>query len=143
MRTLAGILVGILVAIATVLAISLIGDLIFPANADAGVRDPEQISTAFSTAPIGAQIFLVLAWLGGAFAGGIVARRISRQGWPVLLIAALLFLAALPIISIVAVPAWLMAALLAAPIVGGFLARHISAQAMAPAPEPEAEHAEV
>jgi uncharacterized protein YneF (UPF0154 family) len=141
-RTFAGIIVGILAAIAAVLAISWIGDMLFPADADAGLRDPEQVSASFAAAPIGAQLFLVLAWLGGAFAGGVVARRISGQSWPVLLIAGLLLLAALPLIAIVAMPTWLMVALLAAPVIGGFLARHVTERALAPA-EPETNDAQI
>ncbi len=143
MRTLGGLIVGIIVAVAAVLAISWIGDLLFPASADSGLRDPEQVSTSFTAAPIGAQLFLVFAWLGGAFAGGIVARRISGRNGPILLIAALMLLAALPIISIVAMPAWLMVALIAAPIIGGFLARHTATRATAAAPEDDAPDAQV
>lgn len=132
MRTILGLIAGMVVAAIAVLLISQIGSMLFPVTGlDADARDPEQFSAAFTGAPLGSKLALILSWLGGAWAGGVVARMVSRRGWTAWGIAALMLLAALPIVFIIALPVWMQFALLAAPLLGGLLARHVPERARA------------
>lgn len=129
MRSILGLIAGILVAVAAMLVISQIGAMFFPVTSlDADARDPEQFSAAFRGAPIGTKLSLILAFLGASWAGGVVARLVSRQGWTVWAIAGLMLLLALAILNIIALPVWMQFALFVAPLLGGVLARHLPAE---------------
>lgn len=129
MRTIAGLIAGIVVAALAMLLISQIGAMLFPVTSlDADARDPEQFSAAFRGAPIGTKLSLILAFLGASWAGGVVARIVSRQGWTVWAVTGLMLLLALTILNIIALPVWMQFALFVAPLLGGVLARHVPAE---------------
>ena len=124
MRVLAGIIGGLAAGIVALLAISFVGDLMFPMAAEIDARDPEQVTGAFSSSPIGAKLMLLAALFGGAFVGAWVADRIALRrwaGWPLALI---LTLFAIAVIFLVALPAWMQIALVLAPLLGVLLASH-------------------
>ena len=128
MRSIAGLIAGLVVAAMAVLLISQIGAMLFPVTSlDADARDPEQFSAAFRGAPLGTKLSLILALLGASWAGGATARLISRHGWTAWAIAGLTLLLSLAILNIIALPVWMQFALVLAPLIGGVLARRIPA----------------
>jgi MFS family permease len=124
MRILAGIVAGLVAGIIALLAISFVGDLLFPMTAEVDARDPEQVTGAFSSSPLGAKLMLLAALLGSAFVGAWVADRIALRRWAGWPLALLLTLFAIAVIFIVALPAWMQIALVLAPLLGVLLASH-------------------
>jgi MFS family permease len=124
MRLLAGIVAGIFAGIAALLAISFIGDLLFPMTAEVDARDPEQVTGAFTASPLGAKLMLLAALIGSAFAGAWVADRIARRRWAGWPLALLLTLFAIAVVFIVALPVWMQVALVLSPLLGVLLASH-------------------
>ena len=124
MRLIGGILVGLIAGVLALMAISYLGDLLFPMTTEVDANDPEQVTGAFSSAPLGAKLALLAALFGGAVVGGLVARRIAQlaaAAWPV---AILFTLFGIAIIFFVTLPTWMQIALVIAPLLGGFIAGH-------------------
>ena len=124
MRILAGIVAGLVAGIIALMAISFVGDLMFPMTAEVDARDPEQVTGAFSSSPLGAKLMLLAALLGGAFVGAWVADRIALRRWAGWPLALFLTLFAIAVVFLVALPVWMQIALVLAPLVGVLLASH-------------------
>jgi predicted MFS family arabinose efflux permease len=141
---LAGIVAGFVAGIVALLAISFVGDLLFPMTAEIDARDPEQVTGAFSSSPTGAKLMLLAALFGAAFVGAWVADRIALRrwaGWPLALV---LTLFAIAVIFLVALPAWMQIALVLAPLLGVLVASHALPRRLeAPAEEPGAADAAI
>lgn len=132
MRTFLGILVGLVVALAVQACSDFVGNALYPT----GIRDMfnrEQVTEAFANRPLGALLINVAGYFLAALIGGWLARRISAQGWTVWVPAGLMALMALIIVFAYPLPAWTWFASLAAPLVGGLIARHLGADPAAPA----------
>jgi len=150
MRAVMAVVVGILVGFAVMLAIALLGAVIFP---DSGriegftAGQAEQLAAVFPTLAMGAKIFILLSWFGGALAGAAVAKRMTGRGWAAWTIAAIFALFVLLNVLILPMPSWLQVVAVAAPLLGGLIANHLiaarpaAAAAAAPEPEPEADGA--
>ena len=91
-RTIVGILVGIVIAVATVFAIEQIVHLFAPAPPDFDMRDPEQVRARVASLPVTAFVLVLLGWVLGTALGSWAAVRISRAGasWPGLAVGAAL-----------------------------------------------------
>jgi hypothetical protein len=139
-RTVLGLIAGIVVALIAILLVSQIGAMLFPVGGlDADARDPERFSAAFTEAPIGSKLSLILALLAAAWAGGAAARLVSRRGWTAWGIAGLVLLLALAVVFVIGLPTWLQLALIVAPLVGGMLGHHVPAARARPVREETAD----
>lgn len=83
-RAVAGILVGIVIAVATVFAVEQIVHLFAPAPPDFNMRDPEQVRARVAGLPATAFLLVLVGWLVGTALGSWAAMRISRSVtlWP-------------------------------------------------------------
>lgn len=142
MRVAGGIIAGFLAGILAFLAISYLGDLMFPMSAEVDANDPEQVSGAFSSAPAGAKIMLLAALFGGALVGVWVADRVAHRRWAGWPLALFLVLFALGVVFMVTLPAWMQIALILAPILGALVAGHALPRAARPTVEEEEEEEE-
>jgi hypothetical protein len=114
---------GILVAI-----VEYIGVLLFPLPAGVDPTDSEALAAIADSIPVGAQLFVLLAWAVGALAGGWLAARLapSQPLVHALIVGAVLMV--LGIINLVSIPSplwfWIVGLLLFLPAayVGGRLA---------------------
>ena len=134
MRILLGILVGLVVALVVQLGLDALANQIYPAHIT-DMWNRQQVTEAFANRPTGALILTVLGYFLAALIGGWLARRISQHGWTVWMPAGLMALMALVIVFAYPLPAWTWFASLAAPLIGGLLARHLGADPAAAAPE--------
>lgn len=125
-RALLGMAAGILVAFATVFAIDLAGHQIYPLPSDLNMNDPEAVGTFIETMPPAALAIVVIAWVVGAFDGGLVAAFISRRAWTVWPIAGLVAAAGVVNVLMIPHPALLQIGAVAAPLLGGFFASLIA-----------------
>ena len=126
LRAIAGILVGIVIAVATVFAVEQIVHLFAPAPADFDMRDPEQVRARVSSLPMAAFLLVLLGWVLGTALGSWVAVRISRTGalWPGLVVGAAIVAATLYNVMTIPHPIWFAAcALVAIPMASWLGAR--------------------
>ena len=129
LRIIGGILAGIVTLFVAVFAIEWIGHQFFPISAEVNVRDPAANPTLVTGAPLGAQLFVVAAWFGGALLGGLVAGRISDRHWAAWTIVALVVLAAIANIAMIPHPVWMQIGAVVAPLLGGFVASRLMPEA--------------
>ena len=81
-RTLLGAVVGPVFAVATVMLSEFAGHQVFPPPAGLDPMVTEDMAKIIQALPIGAMVFVVAAWVIGAFDGGFVAALIARNGHP-------------------------------------------------------------
>jgi hypothetical protein len=127
LRIVGGVLIGLLVGIIAMMLIALAGMLVFPSGAAMDPTDSQQIAAAFEGMPLGAQLYVLLSWAGGALLGAAVAKRIVGRPWAAWAIAGIFALYALLNTLILPMPGWLQALAVAAPLIGGLIANHLVA----------------
>ena len=120
LRTFGGIIAGLAAVFATVITLELIAHQLFPT------------ASASASIPVGAQIFVVAAWFAGSLVGAVVSARISRAGWTVWVIAALVALLAVAAIFMIEHPVWMQIASVIAPFLGGVAAHHLARSSVPP-----------
>jgi hypothetical protein len=121
MRTIAGLLVGLVAAIAAIWAVGLIGGQFFAIDAPTDPRQSSELAAALGSAPPGLKIFLVLSWFAGGLVGAGVAKWVARMSWPAWAVAACLALL-LASTFLVPLPIWMQVLAVVAPLVGALLA---------------------
>src|SRR3970040_126382 len=120
LRTILGVLAGVVTMFAVIMAIEAVGHTIYPPPAGIDPMDPAD-EAAFAqfvaTMPFAAKAMLVAAWTLGAFAGGLVAAKIARHPRGAAVLVALLVMSGVVAMVIrVPHPSWLAAAGVLAPI---------------------------
>ena len=124
LKTVAGLAAGLIVALASIYVIWLVGLQLYPLPAESGFTSLESEGALIQAMPMGAQIFIALAWFGGAFIGGLTAAHISRRLWPAWVVAALVACISISNIVMFPHPEWMQLAAIIVPALGGLLATH-------------------
>jgi hypothetical protein len=126
MREVAGIVVGLVVSVIVAVIVGIVAvaaTFTLPPGTDA--TDPNEVIQVLMTMSPATQLALAAAWLAGALAGAAVAKLISRRiwvAWVVALLVAVYFgLNALTL----ALPLWMNAVWVFAPLLGGLLANRL------------------
>lgn len=137
LRTILGVLAGVVAMFAVIMGIETVGHVIYPPPPGLDPMNPahEAAFAQFVTAmPWAGKAMLVLAWTLGAFAGGFVAAKIARHPrGAAVLIALLVMSGVVGMIVRVPHPSWLTAAGLLLPIPAALLAARL-ARPRGPAP---------
>ncbi|QIL21151.1 hypothetical protein [Thermomonas sp. HDW16] len=81
-RTILGAVVGLVLAVITIMLVEFAGQQIYPPPAGLDPRVAEDMAKLVGMLPTGALLFVVAAWVIGAFDGGFVAALIARKGHP-------------------------------------------------------------
>ncbi len=108
LRTVGGIIAGIIVFVVTLVVLELLAHQLFPADG--------------RNLPTGLLAFVAVAYFLSACAGGVTAGRISHLHWTVWVIAVLVAAGAAYSLTTINHPVWMQIASIAAPLLGGFLA---------------------
>ena len=124
-RSILGVVLGIVAAVLTVMAVQAIGHQLYPYPADVDLNDPEAIARVFPTIPTAAKLFVVAAWFGGALVGAAVAKLITGRAWAAWTIAVLMAIAAVMNLFIIPHPVWMQFSAILAPLLGGLVANHL------------------
>lgn len=122
------IVAGIVAGLVAVIAIALVGGLIFPSEGRIDGFDAEQIVALFPALPLGAKIAILLSWFGGALAGAAVAKRIAGRGWAAWTLAGIFVVYVLINVLVLPMPGWMQAIAVLAPLLGGLIANHLVAE---------------
>ena len=126
MKTVLGVLAGIVVAGLCVFAIEFIGHSVFPPPADTDLSNPAHVERLMATLPVGAFVFVLVGWFVGALAGAWVAIRIAQQSLAGWIVAAFVICAGGYTMMIIPHPVWMWVAGIALPIVGAWLAQRLA-----------------
>lgn len=81
-RTLLGAVAGLISAVVTIMLIEFAGHQVFPPPPGLDPMVTEDMARIMQSLPPGAAVFVVVAWVIGAFDGGFVAALIARNGHP-------------------------------------------------------------
>jgi hypothetical protein len=127
-RTVGGVIAGILAGILGIVAISYVGGILFPIVIDSRIEGAiEQANAALANAPLGATLFIALSWFVGGLVGGVVAKRIAGTGTACWTAVGLLTLLTVSNILLAPFPGWMQVASVVAPLLGGLIANHLVA----------------
>lgn len=119
-RTILGMLAGVVVAVAVIMAVEAIGHRFYPPPAGLDPTDPanEAAFAAFVAAlPFPGKLVVLVAWMLGTFAGALVGAKLARhQTAAGLLVALVVISGVVGMIMKIPHPMWLAAAGLLLPI---------------------------
>lgn len=133
-RTIMGVIAGAVTMWLLVSALEFIGHALYPPPPGLDPTNPDALATIIASAPTGSLLMLLLAWVVGAFGGGLVAAWIARA-WPrtaAVCIGVLVMLGVVAMIWLVPQhPRWLAVSGLLLPIPAALLAAAIARRANA------------
>lgn len=122
-RTILGMLVGVVVAIAVIVAVETLGHRFYPPPAGLDITDPANEAAFVAAMPVAGKLIVLLAWLLGTFVGALAAARIARHQTAAALLVALVVIAAvISMIFKLPHPLWLVVGGLVLPIPVALLA---------------------
>ena len=78
-KSILAVLAGIVVGGGVVGIVEYVGHMIYPLPEGLNANDPEALKGYISTAPIGALLFVIVAWALGSLVGGGLATRLAGQ----------------------------------------------------------------
>jgi hypothetical protein len=108
LRRILAVLVGLVVAFGTVALVEWFGHQVYPPPPDLDFTNAVMIKAYISTLPLGAFLFVLLAWFSGTLAGGMVACRIAQSN-PVIfasIIGAMMLVATIANLMMIPHPTW-------------------------------------
>ena len=121
LRTLTGLVVGLAVAIVTIMIVESLGSQLFPPP-----RGFDMAQSSALSLPIETLIWPVIGWLLGALAGSAIAVHLSRERWAGWAIVALVLAAMILNFALITHPTWMMATGPLAAIAGGWLGQQLA-----------------
>lgn len=140
MRAVLAVIAGVISGMATMMAVSFIGDMLFPTTA---VPVPggmiEQATAAMANVQMGLRLFLVLAWFTGGLVAGLVAKLIARDGRTAWIAIGVLTVLTAINIFVLPFPVWMEIANILMPLLGGLVGNHLVAARPIEAQTPTAE----
>jgi hypothetical protein len=134
MRAIAGIIAGLITGLLATILVGSIGvgaTLSGPIRAD--VSDPRQVVEAFANMSLGPQLALMAAWFAGGLIGALIAKLIARRSWAGWTVAVLIAAYVVLNMLVLALPGWMQALSVVAPLLGGLIGNHLVRGGAAPA----------
>ena len=131
-RTILGAVAGLVVAVVTIMLVEFAGHQVYPPPEGLNPMVTEDMAIIMQLLPFGAMLFVVAAWVIGAFEGGFVAALIARKGHPraAAIVPALMVMAGVVamIIQMPAHPKWMSVAGMLLPIPAALLGAALAAR---------------
>ena len=132
LRLILGIVAGVVLAFALMMALEMIGFVVFPPPVGLDPADPEDVERMMAAAPLAAKVWVVFGWLAAAVAGGWLARRLSRTDWAGWVIAGLIVVGGVVNFLNIPHPLWMQIAAVAAPLLAGWIVTRLPVAGSAP-----------
>jgi hypothetical protein len=127
MRTVLGVLAGIVVAIICIFVIEGIGHFVYPPPPDLDLSNPEAAARIIAALPLGAFVFVLAGWFLGTLAGGWTANAIGRVGVGGWVVALVVICGGLYTMWLIPHPTWMWAAGVGLPLVAAWLVQRFAA----------------
>ncbi len=134
LRSIGAGVVGLMIAILLVWLIEQIGHSIYPPPVDIDLSDPESARAQIAALPVGAVLFVGVAWVIGTFVGVSVACRIGRAK-PVIyavLVGGFVLAGAIAMIIIIPHPWWFTVVSLPAIVAAAYTAMRLAPRSIRP-----------
>ena len=126
LRTILGIVAGVVLAFVVMMALEMAGHAMMPPPAGLDPADPEDLKQMVASVSLAAKAWVVFGWFAAAIAGGWLARRISRTGWAGWVIAGLIVVGGIANFMMIPHPLWMQIASIAVPLIGGWIVTRLS-----------------
>ncbi len=120
-RTIAGVVVGVVVAWLTIMLAEFASAPLHPMPAGLDMRDPESVAAFVATLPASALLLVLSGWVLGGLVGGYVAASISRKPRAALTVGIVIVLGVIANAVMIPHPLWMTAAGVLLPIPAAWL----------------------
>ena len=136
-RKIAAAVAGVILAVILVAVVERIGHLVYPLPADIDVTNTEELRAYVKTLPVGALLFVLLAWLAGTFGGGLLASFIARDNFRLYtgIVGGLVLLGTAINLVVIPHPLWFSMLSVLAIIATTYLTREVARRTLTPATE--------
>lgn len=125
-RTLAGTVVGVVVAWATVMLGEFISAPLHPTPAGFNMRDPASMAAFVATLPVSALLLVLSGWVLGALLGGYVAARIARKPFPALVVGIVIEVGVIANAVMIPHPMWMTVAGVLLPVPAAWIGARLA-----------------
>jgi len=78
-RSILAAIAGLVLGVVLIAVVEFIGHYVYLPPADLDMTNPEAMKNLMTNAPVGALLFVILAWAVGSFGGGWLAARIAQK----------------------------------------------------------------
>jgi hypothetical protein len=110
MRSIAGVVVGLIAAVAVIASLEALGHAIYPPPPGIDPHNPEAFQTIIDQLPLGAIVMVLVAWGAGTLAGGFSAGAVVGRAQVVhaLIVGGIVMSFAVFMMIIIPHPVWFM-----------------------------------
>jgi hypothetical protein len=130
LRSVLGVIIGIISGFVVIYAVEHVGQLIWPVATELDLKDKVAAAAFLAAMPIGGLVTVVVAWILGAYTGSMVALLMSdRRRIAGIIPAALIFAATVLVLFMLPHPLWMAVTGLGGIIGAGWLADRLFARA--------------
>jgi hypothetical protein len=130
LRSVLGVIIGIISGFVVIYAVEHVGQLIWPVATELDLKDKAAAAAFLAAMPIGGLVTVVVAWILGAYTGSMVALLMSdRRRIAGIIPAALIFAATVLVLFMLPHPLWMAVTGLGGIIGAGWLADRLFARA--------------
>jgi len=126
MRSLIGLVAGVVVAGLTIFLVEWIGGIVAPAPAGFSRLSPAELPAAIAALPFANQLAVPVAWFLGALGGACLAVGLSNRAWTGWAVAGVILALVLLTVATIRHPLWMTVAGIAGPIVAGWIAARLA-----------------
>jgi len=126
MKTLLGVVVGVVVLFAAVFAIEALAHSLFPLPPMMDATNPADQARMLAAMPAGAKAMVLLGWLVGPLLGALAANRVAgrtQAGW---IVAGIAIVGGIVTMVMIPHPIWMWVGGIALPLVGAWLAQRFA-----------------
>jgi len=120
-RTIAGVVVGVVVAWLTIMLAEFASAPLHPMPAGLDMRNPESVAAFVATLPASALLLVLSGWVLGGLVGGFVAASISRKPRPALTVGVVIVLGVIANAVMIPHPMWMTIAGVLLPVPAAWL----------------------
>ena len=120
-RTIAGVVVGVVVAWLTIMLAEFASAPLHPMPAGLDMHDPASVAAFVATLPASALLLVLSGWVLGALTGGYLAARIARKPRPALVIGIVIEIGVIANAVMIPHPLWMTIAGVLLPVPAAWL----------------------
>jgi MFS family permease len=125
-RTIAGVVVGVVVAWVTIMLAEFASAPLHPMPAGFDMHDPASVAAFVATLPIAALLLVLAGWVLGALVGGHVAARLARKPRPALVVGIVIVVGVIANAAMIPHPLWMTIAGVLLPVPAAWLGARLA-----------------